>query len=67
MQKQYNRFDTGYFRNFVRSHDPEDIMEEALAPYKATIVKSNVRPHWSKITIDWHDEQLYTLFVLRWS
>jgi hypothetical protein len=66
IQKHYNIFEPGYFRNFISVRDPEDIIKEALEPYKAKIVKSNTQSLWYELTINWHDEQLYTLFVLRW-
>jgi hypothetical protein len=68
IKKQYSRFDPGYFKNFINCHDPEDNIEEALKPYKATIAKNKYkRPNWIKLNIKWHDEQLYMMFVLRYS
>jgi hypothetical protein len=65
--KKYNKLDPGYFRNFVLSNDPEGIIEEGLAPYKATINANELTHLWYELTINWHDEQLYTLFVLRYA
>jgi hypothetical protein len=66
IKKQYDRFTPGYFRNFINNHDPEDNIEEALKPYKATIAKSKYK-NWIKLNIKWHDEQLYMMFILKWS
>jgi hypothetical protein len=65
IKKQYERSQTGYFNNFILSHNGEDIIEEQLKPYKATIAKSKSK--YYKLNIKWHDEQLYMTFVLRWS
>ena len=40
IKKQYRRSQTGYFNNFILSHDGEDVIEERLKPYKGTIAKS---------------------------
>jgi hypothetical protein len=65
IRKQYERFQAGYFRNFILSHDGQDVIEEHLKPYKATLAKSKNKYH--KLNIKWHDEKLYMMFVLRWS
>jgi hypothetical protein len=65
IRKQYERYRKGYFNNFILSHDGEDIIEEQLKPYKATLAKSKNK--YYKLNIKWHDEQLYMMFVLRWS
>jgi hypothetical protein len=65
IKKQYYRITPGYFKNFIDSNDPEGIIEEGLEPYKATIGKSKNKNH--KLNVKWHDEKLYTLFVLRYS
>lgn len=65
IKKQYERSQTGYFNNFILSHNGEDIIEEQLKPYKGTIAKSKSK--YYKLNIKWHDEQLYMMFVLRWS
>lgn len=66
IKKQYRQGQPGYFKNFVDAHDGEDIIEDALKPYKATIAKSKYRNNYA-INVKWHDERLYTWFVLRWS
>ena len=65
IKKQYERSRTGYFNNFILSHDGEDVIEERLKEYKATLAKSKNK--YYKLNVKWHDEQLYTIFVLRWS
>jgi hypothetical protein len=65
IRKQYERFQAGYFNNFILSHHGEDVIEKQLKPYKGTIAKSKNK--YSKMNIKWHDEQLYMMFVLRWS
>lgn len=66
IRKQYRQGVPGYFNNFVKAYDPEDSMDEALKPYKATLAKSKFHNNYA-INVKWHDEELYTLFVLRWS
>ena len=65
IKKQYERSQTGYFNNFILSHNGEDIIEEELKPYKATLAKSKNK--YYKMNIKWHDEKLYMMFVLRYS
>jgi hypothetical protein len=65
--KKYNKLDPGYFRNFVIRHYFDDNIEEGLEPYKATIDPNELTHFWYELTINWHDEQLYTLFVLRYA
>jgi hypothetical protein len=65
IKKQYERSQLGYFNNFLLSHNGEDVVEEALKEYNVTIAKS--KDKYYKLNIKWHDEQLYTLFVLRYS
>lgn len=65
IKKQYERSQLGYFNNFILSHNGEDVIEERLKEYKATLAKSKNK--YYKLNIKWHDEQLYTLFVLRYS
>jgi hypothetical protein len=65
IKKQYHRMNPGYFKNFIDSNDPEGIIEEGLKPYKATIGKSKSKNY--KLNVKWHNEQLYALFVLKWS
>lgn len=66
IKKQYDRFKQGYFYNFVHSNDPEGVIEDGLKKYKATLAKSKYKNN-SKLNVKWHDEQLYMMFVLRWS
>jgi hypothetical protein len=40
IKKQYLRSQRGYFDNFIMSHDGEDVIEERLKPYNATLGKS---------------------------
>jgi hypothetical protein len=69
IKKQYHRYPysggTCYFNNFIKMHDPDAIIENELKKYKATIAKSN-QPN-IKMNIKWHDEQLYMMFILRYS
>ena len=65
IKKQYRRSQTGYFNNFILSHDGEDVIEERLKPYKGTIAKSKNK--YYMVNVKWHDERLYMMFVLRWS
>jgi hypothetical protein len=65
IKKQYERSQTGYFNNFLLSHNGEDIIEEQLKPYKAKLAKSKNK--YYKLNIKWHDEQLYMMFVLRYA
>ena len=65
IKKQYNRFDQGYFYNFINFNNFEAHIEDKLKPYKATIAKSKNK--YAKMNIKWHDERLYMMFVLRWS
>jgi len=66
IKKQYRQGQSSYFKNFVDAHDGEDSIEEALKPYKATIAKSKYRNGYV-INVKWHDEKLYTWFILKWS
>ena len=66
IKKQYTRSQRGYFDNFILSNDPEGSIEDGLRPYKATIAKSKYKNNY-KLNVKWHDEKLYTLFVLRYS
>lgn len=54
-----------YFNNFIDAHNGEDIVEEALKPYKATMGKSKRKDYL--INIKWHDPKLYLMFILRWA
>jgi hypothetical protein len=65
IKKQYLRSQRGYFDNFIMSHDGEDVIEERLKPYNATLGKSKNKHY--KLNVKWHDEQKYMMFVLRYS
>ena len=66
IKKQYHRMTPGYFYNFVNQRtNMEDHIEDGLRPYNASLGKSKNRNY--KLNVKWHDEQLYTLFVLRYS
>ena len=70
IKRQYDRTKKGYFNNFINSTDPnsdytEKVIEERLKAYNATMGKSK-NDHY-KVNVKWHNEQLYTLFVLRYS
>lgn len=56
----------GYFYNFVNQQPNMDSqIEDGLRPYNASLGKSKNRNY--KLNVKWHNEQLYTLFVLRYS
>lgn len=65
IKKQYRRGDRGYFNNFINAHDPDDVIENRLKPYSATIAKSKNKNYI--MNVKWHDKKMYSLFVLRWS
>lgn len=66
IKRQYGRFDHGYFYNFINSQSNMNAtIEDGLAPYRATLGKSKNRH--SLMNVKWHDAQLYTLFVLKWT
>ena len=68
IKKQYNRFELGYFYNFIahnNSADPEASIADALKYYNATVGKSKNRN--AKLNVKWHDKSLYMMFVLRWT
>ena len=66
IKKQYHRMDPGYFYNFVNQQPNMDLhIEDGLRPYNASLGKSKNRNY--KLNVKWHNEQLYTLFVLRYS
>lgn len=65
IRKQYRSNKPSYFLNFVRANNPEASIDEALKPYRATIAKSKNDRYL--FNVKWHDERLYTMFVLRWS
>ena len=66
IKKQYDRFKQGYFYNFINSNDPEGVIEDGLKKYKAKLAKSKYKNN-CKLNVKWYDEQLYTIFVLRYS
>ena len=65
IKKQYHRGQQGYFNNFIISHDGNDIIDQQLKPYNATIAKSKNK--YYKLNVKWHDSKKYAMFVLRWS
>ena len=65
IKKQYRRNQLGYFNNFVLSHDGNDVIEEKLKVYNATLGKSKNK--YYMVNVKWHDEKLYMMFVLRYS
>lgn len=66
IKKQYERSQPGYFNNFILSNDPEGSIKDELKKYNATIAKSKYKNNY-KLNVKWHDEQLYIMFVLRYS
>ena len=65
IKRQYHRGRPGYFNNFIRSHDPEGVIEDHLRPYNATLGKSKNRN--AIMNVKWHDPEKYMMFVLRYS
>jgi len=65
IKKQYRRGQRGYFDNFIMAHHGNDIIEEKLKEYNAMLAKSKNKHY--KMNVKWYDEQLYTIFVLRYS
>ena len=65
IKKQYHRGQRGYFDNFIMSHNGDDIIEEKLKEYNATLGKSKNK--YYKMNVKWCDERLYSIFILRWS
>ena len=65
VKKQYRRGQPGYFNNFIMANDPNDLIENHLKQYNATIAKSKNRHYL--LNVKWHNEQQYAFFVLRWS
>jgi hypothetical protein len=70
IKRQYNKWDAKkecYFHNFLKQYDTDlkrEDLKEHLKPYKATLSKTTYQ---YKINVKWHEDRLYTLFVLRWS
>ena len=65
IRRQYRRNEPGYFNNFILSHDPNDTIEDELKLYKATVAKSKNKHY--RLNVKWHNHELYTIFVLRYS
>ena len=65
IKKQYRRGRPGYFDNFIISHDGNNGIEEHLKTYNATLAKSKNKHYM--LNVKWHDHELYTIFVLRYS
>ncbi len=65
IKKQYRRYQLGYFNNFIISHDSNDVIEEKLKAYNATLGKS--KDKYYMVNVKWHDPKMYVVFVLRWS
>lgn len=65
IKKQYRKGEFGYFNNFIVSHEPDEIIEEKLHPYNATLGKSKNK--YYKLNVKWHDPKQYAMFVLRYS
>jgi hypothetical protein len=66
-KKQYVPYDPNtYFGKFMNTIDDGfHSLDVELSKYQATIAKS--KNYNARINVKWHDEKLYTLFVLRWS
>jgi hypothetical protein len=54
---------TNYFTNFLSSIEPKDLASE-LKEYNATLGKCKKGYAYN---VKWYDEELYIIFVLRWS
>lgn len=65
IKKQYRRGIHGYFNNFILAHDGDDVIEEKLKKYNATLGKSKNKNYI--MNVKWHDEKMYMMFVLRYS
>ena len=65
IRRQYRRGQPGYFNNFIFAHVPDDVMDEHLKTYNATLGKSKNKHYM--LNVKWHDHELYTIFVLRYS
>ena len=65
IKRQYRRGEYSYFNNFINAHDPNEVIEDKLKLYKATIAKSKNKNYI--MNVKWHDEKMYSLFVLRWA
>ncbi len=47
------------------SHAGNDVLEEQLKPYNATLAKSKNKHYM--LNVKWHDPKKYAIFVLRYS
>jgi hypothetical protein len=65
IKKQYRRGHQGYFNNFILAHAGDDIIEEKLKEYNATLGKSKNK--YYMMNIKWHDKELYLMFRLKYS
>ncbi len=65
IKRQYRRGQPGYFNTFIMSHDGNDVIEEQLKPYNATLAKSKNKHYM--LNVKWHDPKKYAIFVLRYS
>lgn len=64
IKRQYRQGKHSYFNNFLKSHTTE-MIDDNLKLYNATIAKSKNMNYI--INVKWHDEKMYSLFLLRWS
>ena len=66
IKRQYHRLTQGYFYNFINQQPNMDAdIEDGLRPYRASLGKSKNNNY--KLNVKWRDEQLYMMFVLRYS
>ena len=65
IKKQYRRGHHGYFDNFIMSHNGDEVIEEKLKDYNATLGKSKNKHYM--MNVKWHDPKLYLMFKLRYS
>jgi hypothetical protein len=65
IRKQYRRGQRGYFDNFIISHNGDEVIEEKLKEYNATLGKSKNK--YYMMNVKWHDPELYLMFKLRYS
>lgn len=65
IKKQYRRGRCGYFDNFILAHPGDDIIEEKLKEYNATLGKSKNK--YYMINVKWYDKELYLMFRLKYS
>lgn len=65
IKKQYRRGRCSYFDNFILAHPGDDIIEEKLKDYNATLGKSKNK--YYMINVKWYDKELYLMFRLKYS